>query len=544
MATDTLEQLAEQTTAGDDHDRRLPLGLTLVAAAVATLVVLPLLWLLDRASMVGVHRAVALLTSPDNITVLLNSVGLVAAVTAGSILLGVPLAVLTVQTDLPFRRFWTIASALPLVVPSYIGAFSYVSAFGPRGELAGLLAPLGVETLPSIYGFHGAVLVLTLFTFPYVFLTTRAALLSFDATLVEAARTLNHSRWGAFKRVTLPQITPGITAGALLVALYTLSDFGTPAIMQFEVFTQQIYVNYRAFGGRDLAALFSLQLVAVTLVILAVESRIGASQRGAYISRGARRPGQIKLGKWKAPALAFAATIAILCLGVPLAILLLWLTWENPGYASGGAAFSWEYGWNSVLVSAAAALVCILGALPVAYLSARTDSRLATVIDRATYMGYAAPGVVIGFSLLYFSVSYAPILYQTTALLVFAYVVRFLPQALGTARSSLLQVDPKLVEAARTLGHQPTTAFRKVVLPLIMPGVAAGAALVFLTTMKELPATLMLRPTGFDTFVTYIWRVRGSGHYGKAALPALVLVVISGLSMLVILARERYDVGQ
>lgn len=543
MANDTLEQLTEQTAVGEETDTRLPVGLTLLAASVAVLVVLPLVWLLDRASMVGVERAVALLTSADNIAVLVNSVGLVAAVTLGGVLLGVPLAVLTVQTDLPFRRFWTIASALPLVVPSYIGAFSYVSAFGPRGELADLLAPLGVERIPSIYGFHGAALVLILYTYPYVFLTTRAALLSFDATLVEAARTLNHTRWQAFRRITLPQITPGITAGALLVALYTLSDFGTPAIMQFEVFTQQIYVNYRAFGGRDLAALFSLQLVAVTLVILAVESRIGASQRGAYVSRGARRPGEIELGKWKAPALLFAATVTTLCLVVPLAVLVLWLTWENPGYGAGALAFSWEYGWNSVLVSAAAAIVCILGALPVAYLSARSESWLATIIDRATYVGYAAPGVVVGFSLLYFGVTYAPILYQTIVILVFAYVVRFLPQALGTARSSLLQVDPKLVEAARTLGHRPTTAFRKVVLPLIMPGVAAGAALVFLTTMKELPATLMLRPTGFDTFVTYIWRVRGSGHYGKAAFPALVLVVISGLSMLVILARERYDVG-
>lgn len=543
MATDTLEQLAEQTTGSGEDRRGLPLGLTLLAASVAVLVVLPLLWLLERASLVGAHEAAALLTSTDNLAVLLNSVGLVAVVTFGSVVLGVPLAVLTVQTDLPFRRFWTITAALPLVVPSYIGAFSYVSAFGPRGQLADLLAPLGVERLPSIYGFHGAALVLVLFTYPYVFLTTRAALLSFDATLVEAARTLNHSRWAAFRRVTLPQITPGITAGALLVALYTLSDFGTPAIMQFEVFTQQIYVNYRAFGGRDLAALFSLQLVAVTLVILAIETRIGASQRGAYISRRARRPGEISLGRWRLPALAFAGSVATLTLAVPLAVLVLWLTWDNPGYASGALEFTWQYGWNSVLVSTAAAVVCILGAIPVAYLSARSDSRIATIIDRATYVGYAAPGVVIGFSLLYFGVTYAPILYQTTALLVFAYVVRFLPQALGTARSSLLQVDPKLVEAARTLGHRPTTAFRKVVLPLIMPGIAAGAALVFLTTMKELPATLMLRPTGFDTFVTYIWRVRGSGHYGRAALPALVLVVISGLSMLVILARERYDVG-
>ena len=139
---------------------------------------------------------------------------------------------------------------------------------------------------------------------------------------------------------------------------------------------------------------------------------------------------------------------------------------------------------------------------------------------------------------MYLGLRYVPFLYQSVILLVFAYVIRFLPQAVGTTESSILQVDPQYIEAARSLGYHPLSAFRKVVLPLVAPGIAAGAALVFLTTMKELPATLMLRPTGFETFVTYIWLVQGAGYYGQAAVPALVLVALSGLSMLVILRRE------
>jgi iron(III) transport system permease protein len=538
-ATDRIEALAEQASA-DEDDADLPVGLTLVSGAIAAAVLFPVAWLVLRAAGVGPARAAELLARPTTVEILGNSVALVAAVTLGSIAVGVPLAVLTVQTDLPFRRFWTVVGALPLVVPSYIGAFAFVSAFGPRGALADALAPLGVESIPTIYGFHGAALVLTLFTYPYVFLTTRAALLSFDATLVEAARTLNHTRWEAFKRVTLPQILPGVAAGSLLVALYALSDFGTPAIMRFDVFTRAIFVEYNAFG-RDYAALLSLQLLAVTAVILAVESRVGGDSSG-YASRGARSPGRVSLGAWTLPALAFCALVATLTLVVPLGVLVAWLERAGPGYAAGGFVFEWAYAWNSVSVAALAALAAVVLALPVAYLSARYPSRLSTLLDRATYVGYAVPGIVLGLALVYFGSSFAPALYQTVPLLVFAYVVRFMPQAVGVVRSSVLQVDPALTEAARALGHDPRAAFRKVVLPLIAPGVAAGGALVFLTTMKELPATLLLRPTGFDTFVTYIWRVQEAGYYGEAAVPALVLVAVSALSMIVILAREGYDV--
>jgi iron(III) transport system permease protein len=512
-------------------------GLAALAGIVALAVVSPALWLLVRAFEVDTETALALLTAPSTLQIIINSVVLVAAVTAGSVLLGVPLAVLTTRTDLPFRRFWTVVLALPLVVPSYIGAFAFVSAFGPRGVLADALAPLGIETIPPIYGLQGTVLVLTLFVYPYVFLTTRAALLAFDTSQVEVARTLNHSYRSAFRRVVLPQIAPGIAAGALLVALYALSDFGTPAIMHYDVFTRMIYVEYNAFG-RTRAALLSVLLLGLTVAILGIESRLSPDEDQNAYAGGRGNATTISLRGWTVPALLFCAAVAALCLLVPLGVLAMWVFRGGPGYDAGGFAFQWAYGFNSVAVAVLAAVVAILAALPVGYLSARTNSRITELFDRATYLGYAAPGIVIGFALVYFGVRYVPALYQTLPLLIFAYVVRFLPQAVGTTHSSVLQVDRSLLEAARTLGHAPLSAFRRVTLPLIAPGVVAGAALVFLTTMKELPATLLLHPTGFKTLVTYIWQVQGAGYYGAAAVPALVLVAVSGLSMLVILSQE------
>ncbi|WP_224332224.1 ABC transporter permease [Haloprofundus halobius] len=515
-----------------------PLGLSLASATVAVLVLLPLVWLVRLAFDVGLAEAAALSLRLQTLEVFANSAALVVAVTAASILVGVPLAYLTVRTDLPFRRFWTVVVSLPLVIPSYIGAFAFVTAFGPRGALQRLLAPLGVESLPRLYGFAGATLVLTLYTYPYVYITTRAALKSMDTTLVEAARTLRHSRWEAFRRVTVPQIRPAVAAGSLLVALYTLSDFGTPAIMRFDAFTRVIFVEFNSFG-RDFAALLSLQLVAVTLLILAAEARIRGDEQ---VYGGGRATDRVRLGRWKLPALGLCTGVSVLALVVPLVILGTWFVRGASEVGSETLAFDISYVLNSVGVAAATALVAAVFAFPVAYLAAHHKGNVATLTERATYVGYAVPGVVIGLALVYLGTEYARPIYQTLYLLVFAYVVRFLPQAVGSLRASFLRVDPKLPEAARTLGRTPSGAFRSVTLPLVAPGLFGGMALVFLTTMKELPATLFLAPTGFDTLVTRVWSAYSQGYFGRAAIPALILLAVSGLSMLVIVSQEGYDV--
>jgi iron(III) transport system permease protein len=528
-----LAALADAVADGTGTDT----GMTLLTAAIAAALVVPLGWLvIDVVGLGG--EALALAVSSTTLGVLARSVALVVVVTGASVVVGVPLAVLTVQADIPFGRFWTVLAALPLTVPSYLGAFAAVSAFGPRGALSGALGPWGIE-LPTVYGFAGAAVVLTVYTYPYVFLTTRASLLSLDPSLVRAARTLNAGRWEAFRRVTLPQILPGIAAGALLVALYTLSDFGTPNIMQVEVFTQFIYARYNAFM-RDYAALLSLQLLVVTTVILTIESRIGAEGEDAYASREERGRGAVDfdLGAWRYPATLLLAAVAAVAILLPVGIFAMWLLRGGPGYGGGQMSFSWRYGWHSVYVSLLAAGAAVVVALPIALRAAVADTRLATLADRAPYVGYATPGIVLAIALVSFSLDVVPALYKTVPLLVFAYVVRFMPQAIGSIRTSTLQVDRQLVDAARTFGHSRLRAFRSVTLPLIAPGIATGAALVFLTTMKELPVTLLLRPLRFDTLVTYIWRVQEAGLYGRAAVPALVLVVASGLSMAVILAGE------
>ncbi len=523
---------------GKYSDNEVPVGLTILSGAISTALVFPLLWLVFEAMTVEPRRARELLFSAGTFEVLLNSLLLMGGVTVCSILLGVPLAYLTVRTDLPFRRFWSVTVALPLVVPSYVGAFTFVSAFGPQGEFHALLAPLGVDRLPEIYGLPGSIFVITLYTYPYVYLTTRAALLSFDTRLMDAARTLNQGRWDSFRRVTLPQVRPAIAAGALLSALYAVSDFGTPAIMRLSVFTRQIYVEYNAFG-RDYAALLSLQLLGLVLVVLALEwlVRSDGTVRGIDADRTRNR---VRLGRWRWPATALPASVGTIALAVPLWILLLWLRRTDTARRP-SVAFEWTQVTNSVTVATVAAVAAALVALPIAYFAATHDSRLAAIFERTTYVGFAVPGIVLALALVYFGAGYLPWIYQTLPLLVFAYVVRFLPQVVGSTRTSILQVDPKVVEAGRTLGESPIGAFRRITFPLTRSGIIAGAALVFLTTMKELPVTLILRPSGFETIVTQIWRAQETALYQYAAVPALILLVISGLSMAVLLSREGSD---
>lgn len=232
--------------------------LVVLSAIVAVLVASPMFWLVWEATTVEPERAYALIVSSQTAWITANSIALMVFVTLFSILLGVPLAMLTTRTDLPYPRIWTIVAALPLVIPSYIGAIAFVSMFGSGGEVDTLLG----MTIPRVDGLRGAVFIITLYTYPYVFLTTRAALLSMDSSLVDAAHTLNAGRLKAFRRVTLPQIRPGIAAGALLAGLYAISDFGTPAFMQASVFTSTIYWEFSGFAV-EYAALLALQLIAI-----------------------------------------------------------------------------------------------------------------------------------------------------------------------------------------------------------------------------------------------------------------------------------------
>ena len=199
----------------------------------------------------------------------------------------------------------------------------------------------------------------------------------------------------------------------------------------------------------------------------------------------------------------------------------------------------WGAAFNSLYVSALAAGVAVAAALPVAALSVRYPGLLSNLMERATYIAFALPGIAVGLSLVFFGVNYLPSLYQTVGMLVFAYVVLFLSPAVGAARTSLLQVNPRMEDAARSLGRGPLGVFASVVLPLTTPGIVAGAALVFLLTMKELPATLILGPVGFNTLATSVWAAATEAFFARAAAPALLLILASSIPLGFLMLQER-----
>lgn len=507
------------------------------ATVVALAMLLPLVYLAVRALSSGLGEALAIAADASSLATLARTVVLAATVTAASVLIAVPLAWLTARSDLPGRRWWAVLGALPLVIPSYVGGFVLVSAFGPRGLLQDALAPLGVERLPSIYGFPGAVLALTLFTYPYVFLTVRAALRGMDLSMEEAARNLGSSAYAAFFRITLPQLRPAIVAGGLLVALYTLSDFGAVSLLRYDSFTRQIYLQYSSAFDRTPAAVLAVMLVLLVAAILAVE--LWTRGRAGYFQTGARNAAPVALGRWRLPALVFCSVVVLVALVVPVGVLVFWLL---RGLAFGESLNPvWQTAANSLYVSGLAAGVAVLAALPVAVLSVRFPGRASSLIERLTYVGFALPAVVLALSLVFFGANYAPAIYQTLGLLVFAYVVHFLPQAVGATRAALLQARPSIEEAARSLGRGPLSVMRTVTIPLARSGIVAGAALVFLTTMKELPATLLLGPTGFGTLATQVWSASSEAFFARAAAPALLLILLSAPPLYLLTIREKLN---
>jgi len=510
------------------------LALWALSALVAAAVLLPTVYLFVRAAGADPQVWAGLLRT-RTLEILGRTLLLAASVTAASIGVAVPLAWLTTRTDLPLRRAWSLILPLPLVVPSYVSAYLFVSAFGPRGLLQGLLeAPLGVTRLPEIYGLPGAVVILTLLSYPYVFLSTRAALLRMSPTLEESARSLGEGAWSTFWRVTLPLLRPALGAGGLLVALYTLRDFGAVSLLRYDTFTRVLYVSYRSFD-REGSALLALVLVVLTLVVLGFEAWL--LRRVTQPTASATRPPRIlPLGSWRWPAFLFTLGVAFLSLFLPAGLLLYWLIRGlNSGetlMALGGAT------WNSLLGSGLAAALAVAAALPVAILSVRYPGRLTRLIERLTYASFALPGIVIALALVFFGARQAPFLYQTLALLVFAYAVLYLPQAVGALRTTLLQIPPSLDEAARSLGRRPLQAFWEVTVPLLRPGLLAGASLVFLTAMKDLPATLILAPLGFDTLATEVWSAVSEAFFARAAAPALLIVLMSSLPLAFFVGRD------
>lgn len=504
---------------------------------VAALSLTPVLYLIVRASE-SAPQFITLLTRPRTIQVFLNSILLTTLVTLSATVLGCALAWLTMRTDLPGKRIWSAITCLPLVLPSYVGAFALLAALGPNGMLQSLLAPIGITQLPSMYGLPGAWLALTLFTYPYVQLSVRAGLRGLDPALEDAARCLGRTRMQVFRQIVLPHLRPAIGAGALLVALYTLSDFGAVTLLQYNVFTREIYIQYSATLDRSAAAILALKLVALTGMIILVESWTRSHRPHYRAGTGtARQHAAVPLGKWQWPAILLCSLVALLGLGIPVLVTAFW--WIRGLHASAVIGAQTRILMNSISASALAAISCILAALPVVMQSVRYPGKLSRFAERAAYAGHALPGIVVALSLVFLGSRYLPLLYQSLTMLILAYTILFLPLALSSLRTTMLKLNPCTEEAARMLGHASGKVFFYITLPQLRPGILTGMALVFLTTMKELPATLLLGPTGFETLATRIWSATEEAFFAMAAAPALILMIAAAMMLWILLHHEQ-----
>ena len=468
-----------------------------------------------------------------NYNVFKNSFFMASASAFTAAIIGVPLAWMSVRWEFPLKKIFTVLIILPLAMPSYINAYSYKEVLGSFGILSKLL---GFQKMPfEMDGFIGCWISMTMVNFPFVVLLTRAALLKLDRNQEDAAKSLGKSNSQVFKDIILPRILPGITAGMLLVFLYAMSDYGTPAIMNYSTFTSAIFMEYES-GGRIAAAALSLILIFFTISILFFEHKIQTKGSLYSTGTGTPRPADAqKPGFESIPLFLYSFAIIIFSLGIPVITLIYWFYQGS----SGTSAFSDIKipMINSFLFGAGAAIVTVLLALPLT-LRASQGKKTAIISQRLTFLGNAIPGVVIGFALVRFASSYHW-LYQTIPLVIIAYSIRFLPQAAGALDTGFKQINPKTAEASNTLGVSETKTFFRVILPQLKPAVLTGLAMVFITTVKELPITLILSPPGIKTLPGNIWNYTEEAAYSKLATPGLLILFLSGMSVYFILKQEK-----
>ena len=506
--------------AGRSSARRPPLLLMLAATVSVSAAALPVGYLAVRLSESGSRTVLDALLRERTLSLTLTSLGLAVTVAAACLLLGIPLAWVLARVRLPMPGLWHVLAALPLAIPSYVMAFAWIS------------------TRPGLTGFWPLAVIMTLACTPYVTLPTTAAFVLADRRAADVARTLGRGPLGAFRAATLPQITPAALAGALLAALYTLSDFGSPSLLRVQTLTWGVYAAFEGGVNRTLAAATAVVLVALALMLVIVERMIRSrAHRGGIREARIAPPTRHGSALSRGGAIAGMTLLAGLSLGVPAYAL------TRRGLESRTSDIDWirlaeSTGTTLGLSLGGAALAVALG-LPVAVLAARYRVRISAVFESITYLGNGVPGLVVGLSLVFFTLNVVPSLYQTALALCFAYAVIFLPKAIGSARSAIEQVPPALEEVSRTLGRGPAVTWGSVTARLSLPGIAAGGLLVAVTAMKELPATLMLLPIGANTLATELWRHTTMTAYAAAAPYAIALVLVASIPAYLLSRAER-----
>jgi iron(III) transport system permease protein len=507
------------------------------------LALVPLLFLLWQAvHLWTLDQSAAVLLEGQTWLIAGRSVLLSGGVALVCVLLSLPLAWLTHCTDLPGRRAFQILLNLPLAVPSYVSAFVVMAAFHQDSWLHLALQPLGVERMPDARGWSGAAMAL-MYSYPLALLTTQAALARLDPRLWEAARALGHSPRAAFWRVVVPALRPAMAGGGLLVALYTVGDFGAVALTRFQCLSYVIYLRQNSIYDplQHEAVYLSLLLVALAVGLAVGLQRMGGAVKASLTAQAGFRPWPtIALNRWRWPAVALCSLVVTLGVVAPVAVVLGWLL--RGLRLEHQIAMPWQELGISTLLSAAAALFTVAAAVIPALLGRFGSRRDGALVNWGAMTGYALPGIVVALALVSVVTSYTFSIYQTARLLLLAYLIRFLPLALGTLSEALSAQNPRLYDAARSLGCSPPQAWRRAVLPGTRAALWAGWVAVLIAVIKELPITLLLgpidlalpglkEPLPFHTLSTRIWSLTGDEYFSQVAPVVLVLLVVAGAGL-------------
>ena len=512
-----------------------PLVLLIPALFIALAMMLPVIYLLIR-GFENPGNLIDIIGNNQTATILLKSVLLILTVTTTCLLISIPLSWILTRSDMPLRNLVFILCTLPLVVPSYVGAFILISLSSRSGFLFPILSFFGIDQIPQVHGLLGSTIVISFLSYPYLLLPICAAMAKLNPLMEEAARTLGKNQLSAFFRITLPQLKPAILSGALLISLYTLSDFGAVSLMRYETFTWAIFQHFNTSIDRSMPANLSLVLLLVATIFIFAQIRYRGNNSYHHTGSGAQRNNTaIKLGKLNTLAFAFCFSIITISIIFPISTLVYWVLKAMLNDQS--LYLNWSAAWNSLLVSTLAASLIMVFAIPASALIVRHPSKFTRFFEYTSYFGYLLPGIVVALSILYFCINYFSFLYQSILILILGYAVLFFPAALISTKDMILRISPNIEESAKLLGANTFHTITKITLPLMMPGIITGTALVFLITIKELPLTLILGPLDFQTLATTIWDRTNEAFFAQSAVYSLILITISILP-LILLSKE------
>jgi len=524
--------------------------------AIAALVLLPLSVLLLSWQTID-HQIWAHLWETQMPRLLGNTLQLVVGVGVGVTVLGVSLAWLTSLCEFPGRRWLDWALMLPFAIPAYVLAFVFVGLLDFAGPVQTLLREWFGSSLrlPRVRSTGGVIIVLVLVFYPYVYLLARTAFLAQGKGLMEAARILGLSPWQAFWRVALPMARPAIGAGVALALMETLADFGAVAVFNFDTFTTAIYKTWYGFFSLSSAAqLASLLLLAVMLILYGERRACGTNRPS---NERPRVKALYHLRGWKALAASGWCGLVFACaFAIPLLQLMVWC-WQRGRFDLDERYIGLIL--HTLYLGLMAALTIVGVALILAFARRLSPTpAIRSAVSVAT-IGYALPGSVLAVSIMlafsyldrawviplstWFGGAGKPLLLGSLAALLLAYLVRFIAVAYGPLESSLARIRPSLPEAGRSLGVSGPRLFFRVYLPLLLPGAMSAALLVFVDVLKEMPATLLMRPFGWETLAVRIFEMTSEGEWARAALPALTLVIVGLLPVIGLIRRSARQIG-